>query len=218
MTGAAPYRWPGIRWLGILAACAVIFVLPAGLASQQVPLLDLEIRGSDGGVDVRLGDLLADGGLARSLDAGLPLRFHLVTELWRDGWIDSQVGRHEWRATVRFDPIGRIYTVEMGDGLILHAGTPSEAAALLSSEVVVPIRPSARARYYYLARLEVETLALSDLDELRRWLRGEFAPAIGQESDVGGAFGRGLRRLLVRVLGLPAQRLQARTPAFAWEG
>ena len=213
MTGTAPSRW-----LAILAACAAILVLPAGLDAQEAPLLGLEMRLSDGGVDVHLGDLLADGGLARSLDAGLPLRFHLVTELWRDGWIDSQVGRHEWRATVRFDPIGRIYTVETGEEILLYAGTAADASDLLSSAVIVPLRPSDRARYYYLARLEVETLSLSDLDELRRWLRGEFAPAIGQESDVGGAFGRGLRRLLVRVLGLPAQRLQARTPAFDWEG
>jgi len=202
----------------MLAACAAILLLPPGLDSQDVPRLGLERREFDGGVNVRLGDFLADGGLARSLDAGLPLRFHLVTELWRDGWIDSQIGRHEWRATIRFDPIGRIYTVETGEGLVLHAGTSAEASALLSSEVAVPLSPSSPARYYYLARLEVETLSLSDLDELRRWLRGEFAPAIGQESDVGGAFGRGLRRLLVRVLGLPAQRLQARTPAFDWEG
>jgi len=198
--------------------CATLCILPSGIDAQATPQLALEIRGSDGGVNVRLGDLLADGGLARSLDAGLPLRFHLVTELWRDGWIDSQVGRHEWRATVRFDPIGRIYTVETGEGLVLHAGTPAEASGLLSSLVVVPLRPPGPARYYYLARLEAETLSLSDLDELRRWLRGEFAPAIGQESDVGGALGRGLRRLLVRVLGLPAQRLQARTPAFDWAG
>jgi len=202
----------------MLAAWAAILFLPSGLDSQEAPRLGLDMRGADGGVEVRLGDLLADGGLARSLDAGLPLRFQLVTELWRDGWIDSQVGRHEWRATIRFDPIGRIYTVETGDGVVLHAGTPADASGLLSSQVVVPLRPSVPARYYYLARLEVETLSLSDLEELRRWLRGELAPAIGQESDVGGAFGRGLRRLLIRVLGLPAQRLQARTPAFDWEG
>ncbi len=65
-------------------------------------------------------------------------------------------------------------------------------------------------RYYYEARLEVEILSLGDLDELEHWLRGEVA----EEDDVGSAFGRGLKRLFIRLIGLSARQYQARTDLF----
>jgi len=59
---------------------------------------------------------------------------------------------------------------------------------------------------------------VSDLDELRRWLRGDLGAAVGEGEEVGSALGRGFRRLLVRALGLPVQRYQARTPTFRVPG
>ncbi|HEU0051954.1 MAG TPA: hypothetical protein VFQ39_02210, partial [Longimicrobium sp.] len=76
------------------------------------------------------------------------------------------------------------------------------------------MRPERAGRYYYLARLEVETLSLSDLEELRRWLRGEARPAVAGEKPVGRAVERGLKRFFVRLLGLPARRYEARTHVF----
>ncbi len=213
---AYPASRPGTVLLGaVLGAVCAVGALPA---QQELPPLSLALDAATGGVEVRIGDLLREGGVARSLEAGLPIRFHLVTELWREGWFDSQEGRHEWRATVRRDPLEGVVAVETAEGLVLEVGSVAEATAFLGGLPEVPLRPQGPGRYYYLARLEVETLSLSDLDELRRWLRGELAPALGQESDVGGAFGRGLRRLFVRILGLPAERVQVRTPRFDWPG
>jgi hypothetical protein len=168
-----------------------------------------------GAVRVELAGVLAGPRLRESLDAGLPVRIRVVTELWRDGFFDSQVARHEWRATVRYDPLARSHRVELPGDIRLEAASPEEVGQALESALDVPLRPNEPGRYYYLARMDVETLSLSDLEELQRWLSGELAPSLGSP-EVGSAVGRGLRRLLVRVLGLPVQRLQSRTPRFNW--
>ena len=51
-------------------------------------------------------------------------------------------------------------------------------------------------------------------EELRRWLRGEVAPAIGGEGSPERVVGAGMRRLLVRVLGLPTRSYEARSEIF----
>jgi hypothetical protein len=178
----------------------------------------MQLREADGGVTVFVDDLLSEPGIRSSMEAGLHVRFTVVTELWRDGWFDSQRGRHEWRATVRYDQLGGWFTVETTDGIVLQADTPGEASAILERELRVPLTPPSPGRYYYLGRLEMETLSLTDLEELRRWLRNLPAPASGGDSGLGSALGRGLSRVLVRILDLPSRQLDARTPRFTWEG
>ena len=91
------------------------------------------------------------------------------------------------------------------DGLVraLHSG--------------LPLRPMEAGRYYYLGQFEVETLSLSDLDELQRWLRGDLATAVNGDERVGTALGRGAHRVLVRMLGIPARRYRVRTERFTFE-
>jgi len=204
-------------WLFGLLLLLPMLHAPPGASALQVDPLGLQVQATDGGVRVTLAGALEDGGLQRALEAGLPLRIRLVAELWRDRFFDSQEGRYEWRATVRFDPLGGVYRVDLAEDVVLQAGSLAEVAAGLEAALRVPLRPMQPGTYYYLARLELETLALSDLEELQRWLRGELAPSIG-EAEVGSALGRGLRRIFVRVLGVPVRRLQARTPRFNWEG
>jgi hypothetical protein len=178
----------------------------------------MQLRESDGGVTVFVEDLLSEPGIRSSMEAGLHVRFTVVTELWKDGWFDSQQGRHEWRATVRYDPLGGWYTLETLDGIVLRADTPLEASSLLERELRVPLTPPSPRQYYYLGRLEMETLSLTDLEELRRWLRNLPDAPGGGNSGLGSAVGRGLSRVLVRLLDLPSRRLEARTPRFNWEG
>lgn len=197
-------------------AWALLALAAPGLSAQETDLLTIELR-PDGGVHMQLGDIFAAGGTRESLESGLPLRIRIVTELWRDRFFDSQEGREEWRATVWLDPLSGTYRVETQDVPVGRADTPDDAAALLQSELRSGLHPEERGRYYYLARMEVETLSLTDLEELRRWLRGELAPAVDGDEAVGGALGRGIRRLFVRALALPAIRLQTRTARFDWE-
>lgn len=194
-------------------------LLCAPVQGQQAgPPLTLEVSASDGSVTAVLGPVLAPRGIRSSLEAGLPVRIRVVTELWRDRFFDEQVGRSEWRASVHYDPLARSYEIRVGDDPPLTASSVEAAGSLLAELLEVPLRPTRPGRYYYLARIEVETLSLSDLGELRRWLQGDVAPVTEGEGGVGSALGRGLQRLLIRVLGLPAERFQARSRAFEFPG
>ncbi|HKK94446.1 MAG TPA: hypothetical protein VJ925_13510 [Longimicrobiales bacterium] len=164
------------------------------------------------------GDLLLDGGLRRALEQGLPLRIRVTAELWRDGFFDRQEGEAEWGASVVLDPVAREYEVAVaGQGVVGRWVTLSEVTDVLEEAFQVRLRPRRDARYYYLAELEVETLSLSDLGELRRWLGGDVASAVRGEDEVENAVASGVRRIFVRALGLPARRERLRTPTFEWE-
>lgn len=186
----------------------------AGVDDSERPL-SLEVEPATGRLTLRLGPVLDDGGIRRAIHSGLPVRIRVRVELWSDGFFDGQEGEAQWRATVVQDPLDRSYRVETssGDG---PRTVPSlqGAAYLLGRAFEVPLRPDRDGSYYYLAFLEVETLSLSDLEELQRWLRGDLAPAVSGEEEVETALGRGMRRLVVRVLGLPTRRYRVRSPTF----
>lgn len=177
--------------------------------------VELFVEEGTGVLQVRLGPVLDDGGLRRALHSGLPLRIRVQVELWKDRFFDSQRGRADWRATVVYDPLDRTYRVETSaDRQIRVVSSLEEAGEALSRSFDVPLRPREEGGFYYLGQLEVETLSLSDLEELQRWLRGDLAPAVAGEQEVEGAVEKGMRRLVVRVLGLPARRYRVRTETF----
>lgn len=198
-----------------LLLLAFLLVTPYLAAQDRVPPMDLQLQGGDGSVRVILGEILENPAARQSLESGLPLRIRIVVELWRDRFVDALEGRHEWRATVLLDPLANRYLVETEDGASAELTSLAEARAFLQTRLQVPLAPVREGRHYYLAHLELETLSLSDLEELRRWLQGDLGPALeGRRQEASGAVGRGLRRLLVRVLGLPVQRYQTRTATF----
>lgn len=179
---------------------------PTALAAEG-PL----VRGIGITSDARLADLLRNG---------FPARLHYRVELWSTGgWFDNLEGRHVWDMIVQYDPLDRRYRVAQIAGdhamLIGEYDTLADTEAAVSRPYRVPLRPGdGRQRFYYNAVLEVETLSLSDLDEVERWLRGEFRPAVRGERNPGTALTRGLRTLLVRLLGGRKQQYQVRTGTF----
>ena len=200
----------------VLAALVVTPLLPRSLRAQDdAPPIHLSVGREDGSVEMRVGDLLSDGGLTRALHSGLPLRIRVVAELWKDGFFDSQRGRAEWRATVVYDPLEERYRVITPD---VDSATVVESLAqvegLLQERFRPPLRPQEGGRFYYLGEVQVETLSLSDLEELQQWLRGDLAPAVAGEGRMEDAVGSGVRRMLVRMLGLPARRFRVRSPTF----
>lgn len=198
----------------------------SGLVAQSTeaaPPMELRLDREGGSLEVVLGDFLESEGLSSSLQSGLPLRIHLVAELWKDRFFDSQEGRIEWRATILYEPLGRRYEVRTsavdggGDPGVRSVTTLGAARLELQRSLVVPLRPMSEGTFYYTATMEVETLSLSDLEELQRWLKGELAPAVSGDGDVEGAMGRGVKRLMVRMLGLPTRRFRDRTPTFRFD-
>ncbi len=138
-----------------------------------------------------------------------------MAELWKDGFFDSQKGRAEWRATVLYDPLEQRYSVATAAGAIeLSVDSIAAVRDALQRAFSLPLRPREEGRYYYLGEVQVETLSLTDLEELQRWLHGDLAPAVKGDQSMESAVGRGMRRMLVRMLGLPARRFKVRTPTF----
>jgi hypothetical protein len=202
------------RWVWGAVAIVSVLALVAPLASQT-PALLLRVGAAEQGSPavVQLGPLLNDPSLKGALDSALPLRFHLRVELWRRGFIDRLAGSDDIDVALLDDPLGEGYTLETATDH-RQIATLLAAQQNLAAVLQTDLRPSEPGRYYYLATLEVETLSLSDIDELRRWLRGEVGPAIEGQSNPMRAVERGLRRVLIRVIGLPARRFEARTGFF----
>ena len=163
-------------------------------------------------------EIFSDESLVEAVLSGLPLRIWVRVQLWKDGFFDNQKDQYEWRASVLFDPLTRRYRVQSSErtGAEVIVNTLEEARSALQLSMNIPIRPREPGRYYYIAAVEMETLSLSDLEELQRWLQGELAPVVSGEGDVESALATGFRRVLVRMLGLPAKRFQVQSRRFEW--
>jgi hypothetical protein len=79
----------------------------------------------------------------------------------------------------------------------------------------VPLRPRSQGgRYYYNVFLDITTLDVSDLDELQRWLRGEFQPAVHGKTNPASALKNGIGTLLSRLLGGERRHYEQRSETF----
>jgi len=196
----------------------VVLVLTTAWArpvrGQDDAPLYLSVSPDDGDLRIRIGNLFDDPGLADALHSGLPVRIRIVAELWKDRLFDSQRGRGEWRASVIYDPLEQRYRVSIGAAPELPVDSIGGLVKALQDGFSLPLMPDEKGRYYYIGQVEVETLSLSDLEELQRWLKGDLASAVAGSEKVETAVGRGMRRVLVRMLGLPAKRFRVKTASF----
>jgi hypothetical protein len=196
-----------------------------GLAAQQAGAIELQLppRGSQltEGPLVRGVGVLADRQLRDLLLNGFPTRLHFRVELWSvGGLINDLEGVTEWNVVVRHDPLDKTFRVSRFAGdRIAQLGRYRElrdAQAAAERMFRAPIVPRRRGRsYYYAVVLDVETLSLSDLDEVERWLKGELRPAVRGRRNPGTALTRGVRTLVVRLLGGDARRYELRSATFA---
>jgi hypothetical protein len=190
--------------------------LTGNLRPQEAEQFRFHVLPQSGMAEMEVGDLLSDAALLDAVHSGLPLRVRLQVQLWKDGFFDDQKGQFDWRATILFVPLTRRYRILLEDSTQseVEVNTLSEARRILQTGISIPLRPQENGRYYYMADVVMETLSLSDLEELQRWLQGDLAPAVAREGDVGSALARGARRVLVRMLGLPARKFRVRSPPF----
>lgn len=197
---------------GFLFALALLHPAPA-LAQSRRPLT-VSVGGPSvrWRPEVRLNGILRDRALRDALQNGLPLRFHCRVELWLKAEpFDQLVGVQEMSRALLRAPLGEGYTLE--DGRVQRRYSSLQAAERALQGALAPtLHPRTGGRHYYLVRLNVETLSLDEVDELRRWLRGEARPADADRQPRGVE--RGVRRIFVRLLGLPSRRYEARTAIF----
>ena len=169
-----------------------------------------------GALSLELTPLLDDGGLRRALHSGLPIRVEVSVELWRDGFFDHQEAGGTWGASIIHDAVTESYEFQVAGEEPVSLPSMVRVAEALQAGFSSSVRPTREGRYYYLAEVEMQTLSLSDLEELQRWLQGDLGPAVQGERSPESAVGRGLRRIMVRALRLPARRERLRTATFDW--
>ena len=201
-----------------LGLAALLLIPQVGIA--QTPTLTVTLQNNL--PRVRSTGLLADGKFVELMRSGFPLRLHYWLELWRvrGSWFDQFVREVTWDAVARNDPLADDFVLIRQGGAVSRFASADELATALEIPYTVTLRPSSTSssRYYFVARLEVTTLNDTDLQELSRWLSGDVGPAVSGEGNIGAALARGAQRVLVRLAGLPRQRLEARSPTFRTDG
>jgi hypothetical protein len=208
--------------VGVLFACALMLASPLG-AQKKVRLEVLPPPQGAWAEDAPLvssAGLLTDPSMRDLLANGFPARLHYRLERWVGGrWFDDLKAASEWDVILKYDVLGKKYQVarvvnkkaqSLGD-----FGTLEDASAAVEAPYKTTIAlPNKGQRGYYNLLLDVETLSLSDLDEVERWLRGELKPAVSGKKNPGTALGRGVRTLVVRLLGGEKRHYEARTGTF----
>jgi len=210
---------------------AVLFLIIAAPASaQRGPQLEVSVLAANSppaGASVRVSRLLTDRQTRELLLNGFPAALHFRLELWRAGRVfDDLESTTQWDVLVRYDPYSQQYSVVRLLGTkesanrketeILGGLATIEAAEdIIDEPFPVALKPSrSAARYYYNVALDIETLSVSDLDELQRWLNGEFQPAVRGKRAPLSALRRGFGTLLSRVLGGAKAHYEARSGTF----
>jgi hypothetical protein len=169
---------------------------------------------------VRSSSLISDGAMQNLLVNGFPARLHYRMERWASGgWFDDIKSSSEWDVVVKYDALGKQYHVFRAVGnRAIELGsysTLAEAEETVDQPFTAPISlPKRGQRTYYNLVLDIETLSLTELDELERWLRGELKPAVRGKKNPGTAVSRGVRTLMVRLLGGEKRRYEARSGTF----
>jgi hypothetical protein len=169
---------------------------------------------------VRSSALISDGATHDLLRNGFPARLHYTMERWTTGgWFDDIAADAEWDVVVRYDALKKVFQVfRVASGRTVSLGTYAtiaEADAAVGAPFSAPIRPPKRGqRGYYNLVLDIEALSLTELDEVERWLRGELKPAVRGQRNAGTAVGRGVKTVVVRLLGGEKRRYEARSPTF----
>lgn len=209
------------RYLGLAALLLILAVPAAAQRGPQLEVAPLASHSPPSGAVVRAMRLLDDRDMRQLLLSGFPAALRFRLELWRVGGLfdDIESATH-WEVLVRYDPYVKQYLVvrRQGTGTLEDFGgfdslEAAEGVMLQPFPVALAPRDAGRL-YYYNAVLDVETLSVSDLDELQRWLNGELQPAVRGKRAPLSALRRGFGTLLSRVLGGEKRHYEARSVTF----
>jgi len=211
-----------MRTPSLVIACSLALAAPLH-AQARVRLEVLppaQNAWTDDAPSVSSAGLLSDGSMRDLLAHGFPARLHYRLERWASGrWFDDLKAAFEWDVILKYDVLGKKYQVvrvvnKKAESLGEFATVDSAENSAEGPYKTTISLPKKGQRGYYNLLLDVETLSLSDLDEVERWLRGELKPAVSGKKNPGTALGRGIRTLVVRLLGGEKRHYEARTGTF----
>jgi hypothetical protein len=202
---------------------ATLLLTAAFPAAAQRPTLEVSVLAASPPMGVRVSatHLLGDSRTRELLSHGFPTALQFRLELWRVGGLFHEMeSSTQWNVLVRYDPYTRQYFIVQRQGeRETESLGPYASLAAVEAELSRP-RPRALppqragSRYYYNLILDIETLSVSDLDELQRWLNGELRPAVRGKRAPLSALRRGIGTLLSRVLGGEKRHYEARSATF----
>ena len=169
---------------------------------------------------VRSVALITDGAMLDLLRNGFPAHLHYKLERWSTGgFFDDVTATAEWDAVVRYDALGKVFQVYRVVGkkttFLGSFADIASAESAIDTPFPAPIGlPKRGKKAYYNLVLDIETLSLTELDEVEQWLRGDLKPAVRGKENPGTAVGRGVRTVMVRLLGGEKRRYEARSGTF----
>jgi len=169
---------------------------------------------------VRTIGVVTAGHTAELIRNGFPARLHYKIERWSAGsFVNDVKARTEWEVIVEYDALNKKYRVIRATPAKAVLLGEYDSVATAEAKVAEPYKPRISAppkgdKAYYSVTLTVEAMSLSDLDEVRRWLRGELRPAMRGQRNPGTAMSSGLRTLFVRILGGERLQYQQTTGTF----
>ena len=212
----------GLLLAATLLATGRVRALEAQDTTRSSPRLTIQLGSDSAGAArpplVMARHLMADGAFEGALRNGFPVRFGFRLSLWRDAALyDRLVNETEWDAVVVLDPVANNYRLLRSSGAVETYNDLRALDTALATPYAVDLeaaRSGRNERFYYLATLTIESLSLSELEDVERWLKGDLGRAITSRGDVGNAFSRGARLVLIRLSGLPRRVLNARTDKF----
>lgn len=164
--------------------------------------------------------VLDDRDLQERLKNGFPARLHFRVELWSiRRFFNDQEGAREWDVVISYDALDKVYAVirrlDKRVSVLGRFDKLADAQGAAEAPQRVPLVPRRDDRYYYIVRLDVETLSLSDLNEVESWLNGDFNPAVRGDKPAGTALGRGLKGIFLKLLGADTRQYERRSVTFS---
>lgn len=203
-------------WLGF-AMMATEARAQTGQVSVSMTLDTIVQRNGARRPIVYLRDLLLDQRWYETLDNALPIVVTYDLKLWRsrEGWIDEFLTTFTWESIVTKEPLQEEYSLSL---VVNNAVRPprrfavrDSANAHLNLPQQIQVYPPRPGRFYYTLDARITALSDRDMDRLERFLAGDPEP---DRPERGTVVGRGIRRILLKIAGLPSQVLTARTHQF----
>ena len=200
----------------------LVLAFPAVAQRPRLEVTPLASNSPPTGASVIAAQVLGDAKMRELLRNGFPAALTFRLELWRVGGLfDELESTEQWNVLVQYDPYTQQYKAVRRHPPATReedfGGFASLTGLLMRLEAPYPVSMRPRrtgARYYYNVVLDVESLSVSDLDELQRWLSGELEPAVRGKRAPLSALRRGFGTLLSRLLGGETRHYESRSGTF----